>query len=81
MWEAPDYPVSIDGRTDVYDEYLEVYDDTIRARPGWEDALDRERISTVLVDTGAPLARALRSDPGWDVAYEDPVAVVFTRVA
>ncbi|MCB9372568.1 MAG: hypothetical protein H6518_07275 [Microthrixaceae bacterium] len=81
MWEAPDYPVSIDGRTDVYDEYLDVYDRTIRAEPGWQAELDREGIGTVLVDPGAPLAGALAADADWSRAYEDPVAVVFTRVA
>ena len=80
MWEAPDYRVSIDGRTDVYDEYLEVYDATVRARPGWQEELDREGIGTVLVDPGLPLTAALRDDPGWSVGYEDGGAVVFTRV-
>jgi len=79
MWQAPDYPVSIDGRTDVYDEYLEVYDATVRARPGWQEELDREGIGTVLVDPGLPLTAALRAEPGWSVGYEDDVAVVFTR--
>lgn len=79
LWEAPDYPVSIDGRTDVYDEYLEVYDGTVRARPGWQEELEREGIGTVLVDPGLPLTAALRAEPGWSVGYEDDVAVVFTR--
>ena len=72
--------MSIDGRTDVYDEYLEVYDATVRARPGWQEELDREGIGTVLVDPGLPLTAALRDDPGWSVGYEDDGAVVFTRV-
>jgi len=80
MWEAPDYRVSVDGRTDVYDEYLDVYDDTIRARAGWQGELDREGIGTVLVDPGLPLTAALRADASWRVAYEDPVAVAFTRI-
>jgi hypothetical protein len=79
MWELPRYRVSIDGRTDVYDEYLDVYHDTISARPGWEDELDREGIGTVLVDVDAPLADALRADGTWRVGYEDEVAVVFVR--
>lgn len=79
MWEAPDYRVSVDGRTDVYDEYLEVYYDTIRALPGWEDELDREGVSTVLLERGLPLAAAMEDAPGWRRSYVDPVAVVFTR--
>lgn len=79
MWEAPEYRVSIDGRTDVYDDYLLTYDSTIRAEPGWQDELDRERVSTVLLERGLPLVEALRNEPGWQVAYEDAVAIGFTR--
>lgn len=79
MWEAPEYPVSIDGRTDVYDEYLEVYDETVRAQPGWQDELARESVSTVLLERGLPLEQALEASPDWRRAYRDDVAVVFTR--
>ena len=79
MWELPDYQVSIDGRTDVYDEYLDTYDDVIHAREGWQDELDREGIGTVLVAPRDPLADALRVEPGWVLGHEDPTAVVFVR--
>lgn len=81
LWAAPDHPVSVDGRTDVYDEYLEVYDATVRAEPGWQDELDREGIGTVVLDPGLPLADALRDEPGWTLSYEDGVAIAFTRRA
>jgi hypothetical protein len=79
MWNVPELPVSIDGRTDVYDEYLDTYDDVLHARPGWQDELDREQVRTVLVAPNDPLATALRTEPGWSLTYEDPVAVVFER--
>jgi hypothetical protein len=79
MWELPWYRVSIDGRTDVYDDFLDTYAATIGAAPGWAEELDREGIGTVLVAPGDPLATALRSSAGWDLRYEDPVAVVFVR--
>jgi hypothetical protein len=79
MWALPDTRVSVDGRTDVYDDYLDVYDSVIRAEDGWDDELDREGIGTVLVDVDAPLAEALRVDGGWEPVHEDPVAVVFAR--
>ncbi len=79
MWELPEYQVSIDGRTDVYDEYLDTYATTIAASPGWQEELDREGVGTVLVAPGDPLAGALQATPGWDLAYQDPVAVVFVR--
>jgi hypothetical protein len=79
MWELPEMRVSVDGRTDVYDDYLATYRATIAATPGWSEELDREGIGTVLVDPGSPLATALRDTPGWQLAYEDPVAIVFVR--
>jgi hypothetical protein len=79
MWELPGYRVSIDGRTDVYDEYLDTYNAVISAADGWSAELDHEGIGTVLIAPGDPLAGALQDDPGWRLAYEDPVAVVFVR--
>jgi hypothetical protein len=79
MFFAPEYKVSIDGRTDVYDDYIDTYADVIAARGAWEDELDREGDNTVLVDSDSPLAAALRAGTAWSVAYEDPVATVFVR--
>ncbi len=76
---ARDYRVSIDPRADVYDDFLETYVGVVTAAPGWQAELDREAINTVLIDTGAPLAQALRRDNGWRSVYEDPVATVFVR--
>ena len=76
---AQEHPVSIDGRTDVYDEYLEVAVETAMARGDWEAELDREGIGTVLVRKEIPLAIALRDHPGWTLAHEDDVAVIYTR--
>lgn len=81
MFFAPEYRVSIDGRTDIYDDYLETYAATIAAEPGWDRELDAEGIGTVLIDTDSPLAGALTGDGGWEVAYTDPVATVFVRRA
>jgi hypothetical protein len=81
MFFAPDYRVSIDGRTDLYDDYLETYAATIAAEPGWDRELDAEGIGTVLVDTDSPLAGALAADDGWEVAYQDDVATIFVRDA
>ena len=76
---APEYRVSIDGRADVYDDYLDTAIATVQAEPGWEDELDREGIGTALLPTGVPLAEALATDPGWRTAYQDDVATVFVR--
>ena len=76
---APDYRVSIDGRTDVYGEYLETAIETVSAAPGWEAELDREGIGTVLIHGGVALDGALQGDPDWVEAYRDDIAVIFVR--
>lgn len=82
IWRLyPQWQVFIDGRADVYgdafiEEYLEVY----RVRKGWRDTLDKYEVDIVLIDRGSALATLLDEDGGWRKAYEDEVAVIFTRV-
>jgi hypothetical protein len=76
---APAYPVFVDGRTDVYgDEFLtQDYYRTAVGAPGWQETLARYDIGVVLVEPQTGLAYALRDTPGWRVAYEDDLAVLF----
>jgi hypothetical protein len=48
-------------------------------RPGWQAELDRWSVSTALVRADAPIAVALRTEPGWSQWYADETAVVFVR--
>ena len=80
IWAARDYPVYVDGRTDLYDdELLAVYLETAFAQPGWEANLDAAGINTVLVETSSPLARVLGLSAGWTLIYEDDLASLFVR--
>jgi hypothetical protein len=80
IWAARDYPVYVDGRTDLYDdELLRVYLQTYFAQPGWDDNLDEVGINAVLVEPGTPLARLLDVDERWACLCSDEVAVVFVR--
>lgn len=78
LW--PDHPVFVDGRTDLYDDaFLRQYLSTYVADDGWEALLDEYGIRLVIVETNSILAKFLRLDPGWQEAYRDEMAVVFTR--
>jgi len=78
LW--PDYPVYVDGRTDLYDdEFIRRYLKVMVAEEGWEQRLNDEGINLVLIESDSPLARFLRRDPAWIEAYRDDMAVVFTR--
>jgi hypothetical protein len=81
IWRLyPQYRVFIDGRADVYGDafifnYMSIYD----AKPGWQAKLNDQGIQTVLVETDAPLANALRQSPGWHVSFTDKSSTIFMK--
>ncbi len=82
MYFLPDEPVFVDGRTDLYgDDFLtNVYVKAATASIGWQDILTQYGVRLAVIETDGSLARALRTEPGWQVAYEDEQAIVFTRI-
>jgi hypothetical protein len=82
VWELPQYPVFVDGRTDLYgDELLREYLATIFVNSGWRETLDKYDIDLVFVESAAPLARNLRLEPGWEEVYRDEMASILVRQA
>jgi hypothetical protein len=82
IWELPQYPVFVDGRTDLYgDELLSQYLAALFARGNWRETLEAYDINLVFVETAAPLAKELRQEPGWEQTYDDDMAAIFVRVA
>ena len=76
----PDYPVSIDGRTDLYgDAYFQQEIETIMGRRSEDPILSRANV--VLLPTSVPLAGILQHSPDFKVAYADKMAVVFVRTS
>jgi hypothetical protein len=80
-WYLPDYPVAIDGRTDLYGDEIttrqyKIWDGELS--PGKEPTLVHAR--TLLVGSNTGLAAALRESPGYRLAYDDGMAAVFERM-
>ncbi len=73
--------VFVDDRVDMYP--VAVTRDLVtlmRARPGWDEVLDRWRADVVLWPADAPLAQLVRlGGSGWRVAYGDEEWVVALR--
>ncbi len=87
MFAAPQYKVFIDGRTDLYGDFLTTYYNTAQGWDGWQTVLDQYHIRLVVVEATSGLAEALRQSPEWTLAYEDQsidgaprLAAIFTRV-
>lgn len=79
LWALPDYPVFIDGRTDLYgDACLEAWMQVVQAEPGWEVVLDRWQVGIVLLEPHWPLTKVLPY-AGWSEVYRDGQSVVFLR--
>lgn len=78
-WELPEYPVFIDGRTDLYDDDLiNQWLQVIRAEPGWQAVLDRWQVRLVLLEPGVPVVGQLAQN-GWNLLYQDERSVVYGR--
>ncbi len=74
----PDYPVSIDGRTDLYgDAYFRQELETLMGRRSDDQVLDRANL--VLLPSSVPLCGILQSSSQFRVVYADNLAKVFVR--
>ena len=81
IWAAPQYPVFIDGRTDIY-EWSGVLGEfgnwaTLRTDP--RVLLDKYKIGFCLLGRHSPMARVLPLMPGWKLVYADSISVIFAR--
>jgi hypothetical protein len=83
IWAAqPAYPVFVDSRIELYpmtiwDDYWQI---TI-AETGWEQLIERYGIQTLMLEPEkqAKLVQAAQASPAWELVYQDPYAVIFTK--
>jgi hypothetical protein len=80
IWHLPEYPVFVDGRTDLYaDQILEQWFDIALARPGWQEKLDGWQISLVLLHPDLPIVLELAHTEEWKLLYQDEISVLYGR--
>jgi putative Ca2+/H+ antiporter (TMEM165/GDT1 family) len=84
IWALPDYPVGLDGRTNLYgEERLERAARTWAGADGWDRDPDLLAAGVIIAprrlwDADVPLTVRLRAATDrWQVAYEDDLAAVF----
>ncbi len=79
-WYAPEYPVAIDGRTDLYgDEVLERFYKTEYGDAEYRTDPYLTESGVVLLRSREALVPLLENDPRFQEIYRDRVAAVFTR--
>ncbi len=80
IFAAPEIPVSMDGRPDMYgdaavDRFVSIWE----TQDGWQDRLRSDDYRRVLGAPTDPIVRALSAGPNWTITYRDSVAVVLDR--
>lgn len=83
MWAAPEHPVFLDGRTDVF-EWTGVFNEfgnwaTLHTDPG--ALLEKYGINFCLLNRDSPMVRVLPLLPDWKIIYSDSNAVVIERTS
>lgn len=80
IFYMPQYPVSIDGRTDLYGDAMdERYYSTEEADPSYVDDPVLNEAGLVMLKKKFPIATQLLLDRRFRVVYRDELAIVFAR--
>jgi len=81
-WYLPEYPVAIDARRGLYPEELETdYFKVMRVEIPYQSLPAMKNARTILLQKSNVLGGGLRNVPGFQVAYEDDVAIVLLQGA
>ena len=81
IWSAPEHPVFIDGRTDIFEwtGVLQEYGEWATLRRAPDYLLDKYRISFCLLRRQSPITFVMPLMPNWKVVYSDDSSVIFQR--
>jgi len=79
IWALREYPVYVDGRTDLYgDELLTEWLSIVNSDEGWQEKLNKWDVRLVLLEPSWAVAKLLESQ-GWHLLHQDDVSVLFGR--
>lgn len=79
IWRAyPQYKVFIDGRADMYGDFVYEYISVQRLGSNWREIFEKYGVRVVLMPVDQPLDVLLKEAPEWVEAYRDQTAVVYT---
>jgi hypothetical protein len=80
IWYLPNYPVAIDGRTDLYgDELDERFFSTANGAPSYLNDPYLNQAGVVILQKTSNLVNFLTADPKFQLVYEDRLAALFVR--
>ena len=81
IWAAPEYPVMIDGRTDIYEwsGFLEQYARWATSQEDPNLLLKKYNVNFCLLSTRSQMINVLPLLPDWKLVYSDDLARVFVK--
>jgi hypothetical protein len=81
IWAAPEHPVFLDGRSDVFEwtGVLEEFGDWAMLQTDPKKLLDKYNIEFCVLSSQSPMVTVLPLLPNWKLAYSDKNAVIFVR--
>ncbi len=81
-WYMPNYPVAIDGRTDLYgDDLEELFFETANGAPTYADNPYLNQAGVVILQKSNNLVSILQADPRFQLVYQDALSAVFVRAS
>jgi hypothetical protein len=82
MWAAPEYPVFVDGRSDIYEwtGVLAEFSDWSNLQTDPNALLNKYGVQFCLISNRSPMARVLPLLHGWKAVYSDQNSLVFQRI-
>ncbi|MFZ0747368.1 MAG: hypothetical protein WAM85_23390 [Terracidiphilus sp.] len=83
IWAAPEYPVSMDGRTDIYEwsGFLGKFGNWAMVQSDPNLLLQEYKVNFCLLSNHAPMANILPLLHDWKMIYSDNNSVVFARTS
>ena len=80
IWRLPQYPVALDGRTNLHgDERILRFGRIWAGSPTWRDDPDLDAANLVIAGAEMPLSGLLLLDSRFEFVHRDDVALVFVR--
>ena len=79
LWMSPDRRLFFDGKGGFSLEATQAHSELVKPKVGWRGVVDRYGLSTMLLESGSPLAVVISEAADWHRDYSDSLFEVFVR--
>jgi hypothetical protein len=79
LWMSPDRKLFFDGKGGFSLEATQAHSELVKPKAGWRGVVDRYGLSTMLLESGSPLAVVISEAADWHRDYSDSLFEVFVR--